>query len=535
MTTTSDMSTHDPSALRAQWYRDGWYSRQTCAEALTAAATRHPDAPVVFAGSDDGRTTSVGDILRDAVAVAAALQGLGVGPGDAVAVQLPNRYECAVAYAATLLTGAILVPVVHIYGPSEVEFILEQSGAEVLVMPDRWRSTDYTERIGRLRGIDTLEHVVIVGDDVPDGALAWSALDRDHDYVLPAADADDVCLLIYTSGTTSAPKGVQHSHNSLLTEQRTAPLVLGAGSDDVQLVSFPPGHVAGVGSVLRPLLHGREVVYMDAWDPRRAVDLIERYAVTSTSGTPFHLTGILDLAATDTELASLREFMVGAATVSRELGERAAAAGITTFRCYGSTEHPTISSGRFDDPPEARLRTDGAPMPGVQIRIVDEHGCDVPTGSDGEVVTRGPDQFVGYRDAALNVSAFTDGWLRTGDVGRLDADGRLTITDRIKDVIIRGGETISSGQIEDVLTAHPAVADGVAVAAPDRRYGEVVAAVVVLAPGAELGLEELRQHFFASGLARQKTPERLVVVDELPRTALGKVRKADLRREHFPA
>jgi non-ribosomal peptide synthetase component E (peptide arylation enzyme) len=155
-------------------------------------------------------------------------------------------------------------------------------------------------------------------------------------------------------------------------------------------------------------------------------------------------------------------------------------------------------------------------------------------GADGEVVIQGPEQFVGYRDAALNADAFTaDGWFRTGDLGHVDPVGRLTITDRIKDVIVRGGETISSGQVEDVLNDHPAVAEGTAVAAPDARLGEVVAAVVVLKPGAALDIETLREHFAAAGLAKQKTPERLVFVDELPRTALGKVRKAELRHTHF--
>jgi acyl-CoA synthetase (AMP-forming)/AMP-acid ligase II len=150
------------------------------------------------------------------------------------------------------------------------------------------------------------------------------------------------------------------------------------------------------------------------------------------------------------------------------------------------------------------------------------------------VVTRGPEQFVGYRDPVLNQGAFTvDGWFRTGDLGHLDVDGRLTITDRIKDVIIRGGETISSNQIEDVLNAHPSVAEGAAVAAPDPRYGDVVGAVVVLKPGAALDLDGLRAHFAMSGLAKQKTPQRLAIVDALPRTALGKIRKAELRTQHF--
>ncbi|BCP05344.1 class I adenylate-forming enzyme family protein [Mycobacterium paraintracellulare] len=196
-----------------------------------------------------------------------------------------------------------------------------------------------------------------------------------------------------------------------------------------------------------------------------------------------------------------------------------------------------LSPGEHEGEPEwARLTTDGKPQPGSAVRILGTDGADCPPGVDGEVVVRGPDQFIGYQDPSLNAKAFTDdGWFRTGDLGQLDAQGRLTITDRIKDVVIRGGETISSGQVEEVLNAHPALADGVAVAAPDSRYGEVVAAIVILKPGCVLDLDDLRAHFAASGLAKQKTPERLAIVDELPRTSLGKVRKVQLRTDHFGA
>jgi acyl-CoA synthetase (AMP-forming)/AMP-acid ligase II len=530
-----EITTYDSDALRELWYREGFYSARTWPDVLAESCVSGASATVVYAGVDGARlVTTVGEIHTLAQRVAAALQGRGVRPGDAVAVQLPNGIEASVAYEAVLLAGAVLVPIVHIYGPNEVRFILEQSGAKILVQPDRWRSIDYADRVAAYSDISTLEQVVVVGDAVPADASAWDELVATaSEYTRPTGHADDIALLIYTSGTTSAPKGVQHSHNSLLAEQRSAPQYLGAGDDAVQLVSFPPGHIAGVGSVLRPLLHGQDTVYMDTWDPALAVELIARHRVTATSGTPFHLTGMLDLGDVAGKLATMREFLIGAATVPEDLVRRAADVGISTYRCYGSTEQPTITSGSATDPEAARLGTDGSPLPGVRVRIVDEAGGDVPTGTDGEVVTRGPDQFVGYRDASLNASAFTaDGWMRTGDLGHLDADGRLTITDRIKDVVIRAGETISSGQLEDVLVTHPAVVEGAIVAAPDPRYGEVVAAVVVPVPG--IDLDSIRDHFAKSGLAKQKTPQRLAVVDALPRTALGKIRKAELRAEHFP-
>lgn len=525
------------SELVERWYREGHYGHRTWVDVLSDKYTAGSRAQIVYAAADGTRSvTSVGEILDAARQVATGLRARGVRPGDAVAVQLPNRAEASVAYAAVLLAGAVLVPIVHVYGPNEVRFILEQSEARVLIQPDRWRANDFGDRLERYRGLPSFEHVVIVGDDVPAGAVSWDDLSTTQDYVRPTVHADDIALLIYTSGTTAAPKGVQHSHNSLLAEVRSSPGASGGRGDFVQLVSFPPGHIAGVSSVLRPLVHGRSAVYMESWDAALAAELISQYRVTATSGTPFHLTGLMDVDDVGDKLATLSDFLIGAATVPESLVRRAAEAGIATFRCYGSTEHPTATSGHAEEAAAARLGTDGSPMDGVRVRIVDDSGAEVPVGIDGEVVLQGPDQFVGYRDERLDAGVFTDdGWMRTGDLGHLDADGRLTITDRIKDVVIRAGETISSGQVEDVLVTHSAVAEGAVVAAPDPRYGELVAAVVVLKPGAALTLDDVRAHFAASGLARQKTPERLVVVEELPRTALGKVRKADLRAEHFPA
>lgn len=523
-------------ALRDRWYAEGWFSSRTCIDAFRRAAVEHAEVPLVFVVDGAQTTVTVAEVHREASAVAAGFQRLGVQPGDAVAVQLTNRLECAIAYQAVLLCGAVLVPIVHIYGPNEVGFILSEADAKVLVMPARIRSTSYLDRITAYRARTELRHVVVVGAEGSSSEyLRWEELaSQAKTYVTPAVSSDEVCALLYTSGTVSAPKGVQHSHNSLLAEQLTLPSLLAGEDNDVQLVSFPPGHVAGLSSLLRPLVSGAASVFVDQWDAHRAADLISRFSVTATSGAPFHLEGLLAMDDVATKLASLRQFLTGAAVVTPELGARAAAAGITAHRCYGMTEHPTVTGALATDPLTARMATDGAPMPGCAVRVIDGNGSKLPAGVDGEIVVQGPDQFLGYRDPALNAEAFTpDGWLRTGDLGHLDADGRLVVTDRIKDVIIRGGETLSSGQIEDALAAHPDIAEAAAVAAPDARYGEVVAAVVVVNEGAELDLTEVRRHFDELGLARQKTPERLVIVDSLPRTALGKVRKAELRKVHF--
>jgi acyl-coenzyme A synthetase/AMP-(fatty) acid ligase len=457
----------DYSALCDRWYRDGWFSDRTCGDAFEEGAREHRATPVVFAAADAVDTVTVGEIHERARSLAAALQTLGTRSGDAVAVQLTNRVECAVAYQAVLLCGAILVPIVHIYGIAEVGFILAESGARVLIMPKRFRSISYIERIPEFSRIKSLQHVVVVDVAEGDGYLAWSQLRASDEFRRPPVSADAVCLLLYTSGTTSAPKGVQHSHNTVLAEQETLPALIAGASDDVSLVTFPPGHIAGVGSMLRSLMSGSHTVFLDGWDPARAVVLGHEYGVTSTAGAPIHLEDILNLGDGGVALPALREFLVGAAPVSEELGRRAAAAGIATFRSYGATEHPTVTGEHAGEPEWARLSTDGKPLPGSSVRILAADGTDAPMGDDGEVVVQGPEQFVGYRDGALNADAFTaDGWFRTGDLGHVDSAGRLTITDRIKDVIVRGGETISSGQVEVVLNSHPAVLEGAVVAGP---------------------------------------------------------------------
>jgi acyl-CoA synthetase (AMP-forming)/AMP-acid ligase II len=524
----------DYGTLRDLWYRDGWFSSRTCIDALEDGARKHDSMPVHFVSAAAVTAVTVGDIHRAAATFAGALQQLGVRPGDTVAVQLTNRVECAVAYQGVLLSGAVLVPIVHIYGIAEVRFILEDSCAKVLVTDARLPSSDLALS-GSSYAVPAGPHHVVVDAEPGEGYLAWSQLTTSAVYRRPEVESDDICLLVYTSGTTSAPKGVQHTHNTVLAEQSSMPALIAAAPDDVSLASFPPGHIAGLGGMLRALVSGSRTVFLERWSPARAVELIREFSVTSMAGAPTHLNDILELACAKGELDTLREFLVGAAPVSPELGRRAVEAGIETFRSYGSTEHPTVTGEHAGDSAWGRMNTDGKPLPGSVVRILASDGRDAAVGQEGEVVVRGPEQFIGYRDRALNDEAFTvDGWFRTGDLGRLDADGRLTITDRIKDVIVRGGETISSSQVEEAVATHPAVAEVAALGAPDSRFGEVVAVVVVLRPHATLDLAEIRHHLDQAGLARQKAPEVLKIARSLPRTALGKVKKADLRATFFP-
>ncbi|BBX26980.1 hypothetical protein GCM10009632_12500 [Mycolicibacterium alvei] len=282
-TATAD-ARFDRTVLRDRWCREGWYSGRTLIDALESGAAEHGDTPVVFVADGVETASTVAEIFRRSQDVAAGLQRLGIGTGDVVAVQLTNRLECAIAYGAVLMRGATLIPIVHMYGPSEVGFILAESRAKVLIMPARFRSLSYLNRFGEFSKILTLEHLVIVEAEPGDGYLSWPELSG-PEYRRPSQSAspDGVAVLIYTSGTTSAPKGVQHSHNSINAEQRTLPDLVSGGDDVVQLVTFPPGHIAGVGTLLRPLISGSRSVFMDGWDPATAVDIIQRHRVTASS------------------------------------------------------------------------------------------------------------------------------------------------------------------------------------------------------------------------------------------------------------
>ena len=507
----------------------------TIAEQILRGAAAHDQCDVTFAGADSTRPVTLGELVTDAERAAGALQVLGVRAGDVVGVQLPGTYEGAVVQAAVSLCGAVLLPIVMIYGPRELDFILRQSGAVGLAMPETYRGREHAALIlGKLGAVPSLKFAVVVGDGPPPaGAIRYADLcgRLSRPYQQPDLSPDQRAMLVYTSGTTAEPKGVQHSHRSLLAEVMTPPRGGDETADSRHLAMFPPGHVAGLLGLVRLLVRGTPMVVLETWNPRRAASLIDSYQITNTAGAPVQLAGLLDQQASGAaSLASVRSFLTGAAAVPPSLVERADAAGVIAYRSYGSSEHPTVSSGSVTDPLAKRACTDGAVLHGNKVRLIDADGHDAPAGQVGEIVTTGPELFLGYTDPALDAAAFLPGrWYRTGDLGFLDADGYLTVTDRLKDIIIRGGENISSKEIEDLLAEHPAVAEVAVVAAPDPVMGERVCAVVVPRAGHSFDVAEAMRYFADAGVARQKTPEVVLLVDELPRTPAGKIQKFVLR------
>ncbi len=525
MTSAGDRRARD--ALRATWRAAGVYPDLTVGEAIRAGCSTHADDSIVFARVD-GDTTAVtlGELLDRALARAERLVGIGVAPGGKVVVQAPADLSGTEALAAVWLSGAVPVPIATTATAGEVAHAVRQTGAGFAVAVPEWRGRDLVTPL-----VEVLQHghVVVVGREAADGALPLESI---RPLPVPSGarsqSPSSVACVLYTSGSTAEPKGVQHSHETLLCGLTAVP----ADATSRMLATFPAGHVASLLSLLRPLAAGGTTVVMDRWSARTAAELIEEHRITTSAGTPFVLSTLLDEAErSGRDVSSLVRFLCGAAAVPPALVARSEAAGIVTWRTYGSTEHPAISSGGPTDPPDKRRLTDGRVTPRNEVRLLDEGGTGAGPGVVGEIVARGPKQFVGYQDPAADADAFVDStWFRTGDLGRFDEDDYLVVTDRVKDIIIRGGENISAREVEEALAGHAAIVEVAVCAAPDERWGEAVCAVVVPRPGEPAPtVGDLAVAAASAGLAAHKRPTRVVATDALPRTTAGKVRKRDLR------
>ncbi len=514
--------------FQAEWTAQGYYENRSLSEALISGCETHPDVQSIYCSGDEERNFSNREMLEEGLIVAGALLRMGVEKGDVVAVQLPTWREAVILYQAIAHVGAVALPIITMYGAAEVRFILEQSGAKLLFMPERQRKWDFAARVADFSSLPQLRHIVLVRGE-GEGAMGWDDFLRLKD--VPCApvpvDANDIALLMYTSGTTSAPKGVLHTHNTLLREW-SRPAYKNRG---LYLSNLPVGHYTGYGHTLRPLIYGAPMIFLDQWNAKRAAHLIEKHRVCEGGGTPlFLLTLIAAAKEIGNDIGTLKYFSLGGQGMTPDLINKALEAGISAGRVYGLTEHPTVSVCDWQGSPERRATTDGLIDEGNEVLIIDENGNELPFGTEGEILTRGPEMFLGYLDKALNVDCFLPGcWYRTGDIGRVDSEGYITITDRKKDIIIRGGENISSTEVEGVLLTYPDILDAAVVAMPDAIYGERVCAFLVVREGADVTLPEIVAHFKNRNVGHQKTPERIERVKDLPRNSSGKVKKFELK------
>lgn len=503
-----------PAELIQLYQQEGWWTQETLGDLLARGLRDSPDTGFYVHSAVRPYAGTFGEVERDARRLAAGLRSRGVGPGDVVAIQLPNWREAAMAFWASAFLGAVIVPIVHFYGRKELTHILANAGPKVFVTATEFGRMQYQPDL-----CADVPIVGLVGTESFDELLAPEPMAG----TLPA-DPAAPALIAFTSGTTRDPKGVVHSHQTLSFETRQ--LLENYPPDrGRQLTATPVGHFIGMlGAFLIPVLEGAPIDLVDVWDPGKVLALMKSDGMSIGGGPPYFVTSLLDHPdCTDDHRRLFTTVGLGGSTVPAAVTRRLADLGMFVFRSYGSTEHPSITGSGPQAPEDKRLYTDGNPRPGVEIKIAE----------DGEILSRGPDLCLGYTDDELTARAFDDeGWYHTGDVGVLDEDGYLTITDRKADVIIRGGENISALEVEEVLLAMPAVAEAVVVAAPDARLGERTAAVLRIRDGHPMPtLEEVRAHFAQTGAARQKWPEELHQVDDFPRTASGKVQKFVIRQD----
>jgi acyl-CoA synthetase (AMP-forming)/AMP-acid ligase II len=485
-------------------------------------AARTPDAEMLV--DEHGRRASFAEFRDRAELVAAALAGLGVGQDTAVTWQLPTSIEALVLTAALARVGAVQNPVMPSCEAETLRFMARQTGAQLLVVVPTWHSRDLLTPAREIAGDSAL---LVVDGQLPESRSVLPVVERLD---------DPVRWIFYTSGTTADPKGARHTDSSVLASSRGMGSRLGCTENDRVGLVFPVAHIGGCGTWLGTcLMYGCTLILDAVFELDRTTDLQRRERVTlAGSGVVFTQ---LYLAAQRRQpdqrlFPDVRALTSGAAPkpatlhadVKRELG------GVGVLSGYGMTEAPILAMSAPTDLDDVLATTEGRPTEGVELRVVDADGRILGPGEEGELRAKGPQVMLGYVDAALD--AFdADGYLRTGDLGRLDKDGNVTITGRLKDLIIRKGENISARAIEEAVSQHPDVAEVTVIGLPDAYAGETACAVIVLSEGSQaLPLTRLATFLRDAGVPTRLWPERVAILDEVPRNSTGKVLKAELRR-----
>jgi cyclohexanecarboxylate-CoA ligase len=476
--------------------------------------------------------------LADRIAV--GLARLGVGRNDVVAAQLPNWWQFSLLYLACSRIGAVLNPLMPIFREHELSFMLRHSEAKVLIVPKTFRRFDHeTMARGLQKDLPALSRVVVVegggGDDF-DTLLTTPEWEK-----TPGAAAiltqnrpspDDITQLIYTSGTTGEPKGVMHSANTLMANIVPYAERLKLGQCDIVLMASPMAHQTGfMYGLMMPIVLRASAVLLDLWDPAKAADLIRAEQATFTmASTPF----LADLTRVVTEsgngVPTLKTFLCAGAPIPGPLVEQARAGlGAKIVSAWGMTENGAVTLIKLDDDDRLAFTTDGCPLPGVEVKVVDAEGAILPPGESGKLVVRSCSNFGGYLKRPQWNATNADGWFDTGDLATMDAGGYIRISGRSKDVIIRGGENIPVVEIESLLYKHPTVAQVAIVAYPDARLGERACAVIVAKPGKTIDFASMSDFLKEQKVAVQFIPEKLIVRDAMPATPSGKIQKFRLR------
>ena len=526
----------------AGFYAAGLWRPETFPEVVDQQAERQPDKVLVT----DGTATLTYRELRDsALRLAGGLRRLGISAGDRVAVQLPSWAEFMQISVALTRVGAIMVPIMPIYRSDDVGYALRDAGVRTAITSGPFRGFDYPSMYQDLRAScpDLRDLIVARGDGTePAGAVRledlFSGQDTGPGEPGPASGPDDPFVIVYSSGTTARPKGCLHTFNTFGCGSRMLAQAFGYSGHDIQFNPSPVTHTTGlITGFLLPLMHGASVHLMEAWEPRAGLADIAKFHTTAAVTATAFLQMLMDAYDPDQhDPSSMRLWVAAGSPIPSAFVRRAQEVlpQLRVLSLYGRTENAVTTTCTVDDDPERSVTSDGKALPGTSVKIVDDDGQEVPRGEQGDIAYKGPMHMLEYiNNADETRKLFTqDGHSRSGDLGIMDADGYVRVTGRLKDIVIRGGLNISVRQIEDQLTAHPAIRAVAAVGMPDENLGERLCCYVVLSDGHEtLALPEVSEYLLAQGLAIQKVPERLEIVPELPMTATGKVQKHVLRAD----
>ena len=471
---------------------------------------------------------------------AQGLLALGLRAGDVMALQLPNWKEFLILHLAATRIGMVSSLITPGSRDRELAHMLKVSDACLWVIPDEFRGHDYRAMAARVRAqLPDLRHVIVVGrvgNTASPSEIAWDGFMTTQHPPLdaPRPDANDVTEIVFTSGATGEPKGVMHTSNTIVAPQLALAASLQLSSADVIHIASTIAHQTGfLNGVRLPVQLGSTVVLQDVWNPEQLLEWIARHRITVSSGSATFLLDMLrakNLARCD--LSSFRIFRCGGGPIPRalllEAREKLPHVGI---HCgWGQTENGVVTLTRIGAPDDKLLNTDGRAQPGMDVRVVDDKSQLLAPGTEGRLQCCGPFMFVGYaKQETLTRENFDGEWFDTGDLATLDAEGYVRITGRLKDIIIRGGENIPVKYVEDILYEDARVRDAAIVAMPDPRLGERACAFVICRDGSTLDMKDMQTFLAGRGVAKVYWPERLELVDELPRTANGKIRKADLR------
>jgi non-ribosomal peptide synthetase component E (peptide arylation enzyme) len=518
-------------AQAAAYRSAGLWDDATLADRVARHAAERPTALAVV--DADGRY-DYRELHQASCRLAADLRGRGIGASDVVSVQLPNRFEAAVTAVAVQSLGAVINPLLPGYRERELAHVFSVAAPKAIFTPAHYRGFDHVRLIADVRSLTGCDawHVVVgagEGTETEGGrrfedALLAAALEAPE-----AVDASAISEVIFTSGTEAAPKAVLHSEQTANFSVRAAYADMGLTSQDVVWMPSPVGHSTGFNYGLRmALYHGLPLVLQDRWSPDDAIALVAKWGCSYTLAATTFLQDLVDRAREERrDLSSLRCFGCGGAPVPADLVRAAAEVGIGVRRLYGSTEVLVATWNRSDAPWEKRVETDGSAISNVAVELRGEDGSPIACGQPGEIFVRGPNTCVGFLDdeerEARTISP--DGWVRSGDLAVMDADGYLTVVGRSKDIIIRGGLNIAPREVEDLLLGFEEIDRVAIVGLPDPRLGERCCACVVASPGAKIDLETIVARLRDAGLATHKLPERLELFDSLPTTASGKIQK----------